>query len=183
MDKRSGVLLLCVAVFSSRGVTDRSMPHTACMRHHQLILLIIEMKVRYPIRNCSALKSIMEPAKATLCQYCSEIVPINHKGHTTRPFYATVSSFRRHSKLCSLCTYIREHLDVEELETGFLDAAALCVRLKEPNESKGKVKWALLELSIRHVVATEEVTSTHTFSVTQCASTCELSMSILGSQH
>jgi hypothetical protein len=117
----------------------------------------------------------MIPAKVILCEYCSGIVPINHEGHTTRPFHATLSSFRQQAGLCSLCTYIRDHMSIEELETSPSDDAALYVRLKEPNEYMEESKWAVLELSIRQSTPVGDITSAHTFSITTCAFDCKLS--------
>lgn len=81
-------------------------------------------------------------------------------------------SLFRSSRECSICTYIQDRLDAEELDTGLLEKATLSVRLKEPNESSEEVKWALLELSVRQAVGAGDVTSTHAFSITTCAFNC-----------
>ena len=116
-------------------------------------------------------------ASAKLCQCCSDIIPINQTGHTTRPFYSTLADFLKQLRQCHLCTFLRDHLSDISME-GPSDQAFLYVRLKEPNCSEDEIQWALLEVSIQISIDGIEYNKIRTFSVTTCPLSCALHLCI-----
>ena len=117
----------------------------------------------------------MEARIQRLCEYCARLLPIEHIGHTTRPFHPTLAALLENPGACKICIFMRNHLDLDEesdlvSEEAYLsyDFMTLQLRLKEPHDCEEGVRWAILELSIFVPGEHSRKRFMRTFSLTTC---------------
>lgn len=121
----------------------------------------------------------MEEGKANLCHYCLELFPIEDNGHSTRPFHSDVATMLLEAGKCHFCAVIQNRMNLDGIsqahaskDSPMHNSASLRVRLKEPHQSEGGVRWGILEISIRMPDAQGEIVKDHTFSITTCERSC-----------